>query len=406
MKVLFTCLPGFGHFLPMVPLARATAEAGHDVVFATAAGFCPHVEKTGFRALPAGISLPDQLDQAGRRYEEADLPPSKERFETFVPRMLAGVAAPPRAADLVPIIEDWRPDLLVHDETEFGGPLSATITGVPYADQSVGMLRPLTMSRLAGHTLAPLAEEWGVDVGEFGGLFGYLYLDVCPPSLQSPEIDRIAVAHPVHNLSVASQGGDELPPWVSELPPDPTVYVSLGTIFNRDPHVLAAIVEGVREERVNVIVTVGPDNDPAALGTQPPNVHVERYIPQPKLLPHCDFVVNQGGTAMLDILGQGLPILVLPQGANQFHNAEACVSRGAGRSLLPGEISPGSVRREMRILLEEPSYRSAAQQIRDEFGLMPGPEEGVALLERLADERAPLVGEPPGRSGSVPRRIG
>jgi UDP:flavonoid glycosyltransferase YjiC (YdhE family) len=377
----------------MVPLARATADAGHDVAFATAADLCPRVEAAGFRAFPAGISLSDQLERAGHQYEEANLPPGKQRFESFVPKMLAGVAAPERAADLVPIIEDWSPDLLVHDETDFGGPVAATITGIPYADQSVGMLRPLAMSRLAGRTLAPLTKEWGVDLGEFGGLFRYLYLDVCPPSLQSREIDQIAVAHPMHNLSDAGPGEDGLPPWVSDLPPDPTVYVSLGTIFNRDPHVLAAIVEGVREERVNVIVTVGPDNDPGALGTQPSNVHVERYIPQPNLLPHCDFVVNQGGTAMLDILGQGLPILVLPQGANQFHNAEACVSRGAGRSLLPGEISPGSVRQEMQYLLEEPGYRSAARQIRDEFRLMPGPEEAVALLERLADERAPLVSE-------------
>ncbi len=375
----------------MVPLAAAVARARHEVAFATAADFCPRIEEAGFAAFAAGISLAQQLEEAGRRYEEANLPPGKERFESFVPKMLAGVAAPPRAVDLVPIIERWQPDLLVHDETEFAGPAAAAATGIPYADQSVGMLRPLTMARLAGRTLAPLAQELGVDLGEFGGLFAYLYLDVCPPSLQSSEIDLIRVAHPVHNLSAAAGGGDGLPPWVSDLPPVPTVYVSLGTIFNRDPHVLGAIVEGVREEPVNVIVTVGPDNDPAGLGPQPPNVHVERYIPQAQLLPHCDVVVNQGGTAMLDILGQGLPILVVPQGANQFHNAEACVSRGAGRSVLPGEISPERVRQEMRRLLEEPSYREAAQQVRHEFERMPGPDDGVALLERLAEERRPLV---------------
>lgn len=377
--------------MPMVPLAAAVARARHEVAFATAADFCPRIEEAGFAAFAAGISLAQQLEEAGRRYEEANLPPGKERFESFVPKMLAGVAAPPRAVDLVPIIERWQPDLLVHDETEFAGPAAAAATGIPYADQSVGMLRPLTMARLAGRTLAPLAQELGVDLGEFGGLFAYLYLDVCPPSLQSSEIDLIRVAHPVHNLSAAAGGGDGLPPWVSDLPPVPTVYVSLGTIFNRDPHVLGAIVEGVREEPVNVIVTVGPDNDPAGLGPQPPNVHVERYIPQAQLLPHCDVVVNQGGTAMLDILGQGLPILVVPQGANQFHNAEACVSRGAGRSVLPGEISPERVRQEMRRLLEEPSYREAAQQVRHEFERMPGPDDGVALLERLAEERRPLV---------------
>ncbi len=130
MRALFTCLPGYGHFLPMAPLARAVADAGHELAVATAADFCPRVEKAGFRAFPAGITLAQQLEEAGRRYEEANLPPSKERFERFVPKMLAGVAAPSRAADLAPMIEEWRPDVVVHDETEFGAPVAAAAAGV------------------------------------------------------------------------------------------------------------------------------------------------------------------------------------------------------------------------------------------------------------------------------------
>ncbi len=388
MRVLFTCLPGYGHLLPTVPLARAVAAAGHDVAFATAADFCPRIRRAGFVAFPAGMSLAEQLEQAGRLYEEARLPPGKERFERFVPRMLAGVAAPSRVADLVRIIEDWQPDVVVHDETELAGPVAAAVTAVPYADQSVGRLRPLDMAQLAGRTLAPLAAEWGVDVGQFAGLFRYLYLDVCPPSLQSPEIEVVGVAHPVHNQGVAGPG-DELPDWVTELD-GATVYVSLGTIFNRDPRVFSAILEGVREEPVNVVATVGNDNDPEAVGPQPANVHIERYIPQALLLPHCDVVVNQGGTAVLDILGQGLPLLVLPQGANQFHNAEMCVESGAGRSLLPGQITPEAVRGEVRALLDDPAYRQRAAEIRQEITAMPGPEQGVRLLEQLARHRLPV----------------
>ena len=393
MRVLFTCLPGYGHFLPMVPLARAVAIAGHDVAFATAEDFCARVEKAGFAAFPAGMSLARQLQEAGSRYPESQLPPGKERFETFVPRMLAGVAAPSRVAEVVAVIGGWQPDVLVHDETEFAGPVAAAATELPYADQSVGMLRPLAMARLAGRTLAPVCEQWGVDVGEFGGLFRYLYLDVCPPSLQSPDIDQVPVAHPVHNQAVPVPG-EKLPGWVRSLPDVPTGYVSLGTVFNRDPGVFASILEGVREEPVNVVATVGNDNDPGAVGPQPANVRVERYIPQALLLPHCDVVVNQGGTAMLDILGHGLPVLVLPQGANQFHNAEACVAAGAGRSLLPGQISPEAVRAEIRTLLEDPSYRRAAGRIREEISAMPGPDQGVRLLERLADEGRPIPSAP------------
>jgi UDP:flavonoid glycosyltransferase YjiC (YdhE family) len=390
VRVLCTCLPGHGHFLPMHPFATALAAAGHEVAFATAAEFCPHVEKAGFTAFPAGLSLPRQLEEAGRRYPEAQLPPGKERFETFVPRMLAGVAAPARAADLVPLVAGWRPDVVVHDETELAGPVAAEAAGVPYADHSMGILRPLEMLRLAGRTLAPLAEEWGVDVGPFAGLFRYLYLDVCPPRLQSREIGEVAVAHPMRNLA-GPGGGDELPAWVGALPQQPTAYVSLGTLFNRDATVFAAVLEGLRDEPLNVILTVGHDNDPEAFGPQPPNVRVERFIPQALLLPHCDVVLNQGGTAILDILGHGLPVLVLPRGANQFHNAEACVRAGAGRRLLPSEVWAEAVRREVRLLLDEASYREAAAAVAGELAAMPGPEDGVALVERLARERRPLV---------------
>lgn len=391
MKVLCTCLPGHGHFLPMAPQAQALVDAGHEVAFATAADFCPSIEKAGFTAFPAGMSLADQLAEAGRRIPEAALPPGKERFETFVPRMLAGVAAPARVADLVPLVADWRPDVLLHDETELGGPVAAARAGIPWADQSVGILRPLAMARLAGEVLAPVCAEQGVDVGEFAGLFRYLYLDVCPPTLQSEEIGQIGVAHSVHNLSIGTAGAGELPPSLQALPPKPTVYVSLGTIFNRDPSIFGAILEGVGAEEVNVIVTIGPGADPAALGPQPDNVHIEGFIPQALLLPRCDVVVNQGGTAILDILGHGKPLLVLPRGANQFHNAAACVASGAALALLPDEVGARSVREAVRTLLDEPSYRQAADGVAAELAAMPGPDQGVRLLERLVAERTPIT---------------
>jgi len=393
LRLLFTCLPGFGHFLPMVPLARAAAHAGHEVSFATAAEFCAHVEKTGFAAFPAGLSLPDQIKQAAARFpEQHAMTPGKERFLEFVPRMLGGVAAPARAAGLKPILAELRPDLLVHDETDFGGPLAATAADIPYADHSVGFLRPLSMAELAGATLAEVAADWGTDVGAHGGLFRYLYLDVCPPSLQSPEIDQIDVAYQMQNAHI--DAGEGLPAWIDELDPIPTVYVSLGTIFNQKQDVFSAILDGLRGEELNVIVTIGTGNDPAALGPQPDNVHVEQFIPQAALLPYCDFAINQGGTAILPLLAQGLPLLVLPQSANQFHNAEACVGAGVGRALEPADVDAESIRREMRALREQPRYLARARQVAEETERMPPPEHGVELLERLARERTALSSTP------------
>jgi len=391
MRVLCTCLPGHGHFNPMLALARALARAGHEVVFATAADFGPRVAAAGFDAFSAGVSLPEQMAEGRRRFPDDDRRVGRERFESFVPRMLAGVAAPSRVDDLVRIAGEWRPDLLVHDETEFAGPVAAAVAGIPYADQSVGIMRPLSMARLARRTLEPVWERYGVDLGPYGGMFSYLYLDVCPPSLQSSDIGLVDVAHPVQNVAIEAAGEERLPDWVLDLPAAPTLYVSLGTIFNQNLDVFRSILEGVGALEVNVIVTVGADNDPDALGPQPANVHVERYISQSLLLPHCDLALNQGGTAILPILASGLPVLVLPQGANQFHNADACVAAGVGRRLLPPEVSPEAVRRDISALLDEPGYRERAGVVAREIEAMPGPDEGVRLLERLERERRPIT---------------
>ena len=393
MRVLCTCLPGYGHFLPMLPLGRAIAAAGHDVAFASAGDFCPQMEKEGFATFTAGISLPDQLAGGARADpEQAALPHSLERFYTFVPRMLAGVADPLRVADLMPVVGDWRPDVVVHDEADFGAPVAAAAHGVPYADHSVGVMRPLHMARLAGEIAAPMWQRYGVDLGPYGGLFRHLYLDVCPPSLQSDEIGQVETARPMQNAHIV-MGDQRLPDWMAELHPAPTVYVTLGTIFNQNPGVFTTVLEALSGIECNVIVTIGPENDPALLGPQPESVHVERFIAQEALLPHCDVVINQGGTAILPILAHALPMLVLPQGANQFFHAQACLRAGVARVLNPGEITVLTVRRDVLALLEKTAYAAHARRTAGEIGAMPGPDDGVRLLELLVEQqRSPAGG--------------
>jgi UDP:flavonoid glycosyltransferase YjiC (YdhE family) len=392
VRVLCTTLPEYGHFHPMAPTARALAEAGHDVAFATAAEFCPRVERAGFAALAAGLSHDDQIDQAVVRFPEAaGLPPGQERFLAFVPRMLAAVAAPAMVADLVPLVREWRPDVIVHGEADSGGPVAAAVAGIPFAGHGVGIVRPWEAIRLAGRELAPLCERWGVDLGPLGGMFRYLYYDVCPPSIQAAHIAEVPVAHPVRTSDFDAVGGETLPGWVGALPPRPTVYVTLGTVFNRNLRLFRVILDALRDLPINLILTVGYDVDPADLGPQPDNVHVERYIPQSLLLPHCQLVVSQAGWSFVEILGHGVPMLLLPQAANNFWHADACVRAGAARRLLPGEIDAAAVAREVRVLLDQPEYGDNARRVQQEIAAMPPPADGVGLLEQLVRERRPIV---------------
>ena len=59
---------------------------------------------------------------------------------------------------------------------------------------------------------------------------------------------------------------------------------------------------------VDLLVAVGPEGDPAALGAVPGNVHVERFVAQADVLPLVDIVVHHGGTGtVLGTFAAGYP---------------------------------------------------------------------------------------------------
>ncbi|HEX8771356.1 MAG TPA: glycosyltransferase [Acidimicrobiales bacterium] len=393
LRILCSCLPGYGHFNPLVPLARAAQRAGHEVVFATAAEFCPRVAAAGFEAHPAGLGMAAQMQEARRRFpDEHAMAPGKPRFEAFVPRMLGGVAAPARLADLIPLVDGWRPSVVLHDEAEFAAPVAASVAGAPWASHSVVLRRPRSMARLAAEILAPVAGRHGVDAGDTGGLYRYLHFDACPPALQPVDAPVIPVAHLIRNTEdLDTVAGDRLPDWVGKLPARPTVYVTLGTLFNRKRAVLRSLLEALGGRPYNVIATVGAENV-TALGPQPPNVHLVDYLPLSLLVDRLDVVVTQGGTSILPALGAGVPLLVVPQAADQFHNAEACVRAGVGLRLLPEQLDPQAVARDVERLTDERFFANAARRVGGEIAAMPGPDAGLGLLERLAIERRPIFG--------------
>jgi MGT family glycosyltransferase len=131
-------------------------------------------------------------------------------------------------------------------------------------------------------------------------------------------------------------------------------------------------------------VTVGPHIDPSELGPQPPHVRVEGYLPQAEVLPGCDVVVTHGGSgSVLGALAHGLPLVVLPMGADQPLNAARCEAVGVGRSLDALGATPADVRDAVAAVLHEPSYRRSAERLRDEIAALPEPAEALKLVEAL-----------------------
>ena len=160
-----------------------------------------------------------------------------------------------------------------------------------------------------------------------------------------------------------------------------TVHLTLGTVFHGNRDVLEAALAGLHDLPVNVVVAAGPGGDPARFGPQPANVLIASYLPHALLLPRCRVVVSQGGAGvMFGALSHGAPQLIIPQGAEQFLNAEACQRAGAALVLRPEEVSATTVATAVSRLLDEASFTAAAGAVRTEIEAMPHADTVLSTL--------------------------
>src|SRR5688500_3252452 len=223
----------------------------------------------------------------------------------------------------------------------------------------------------------------------------YLMLSPRHPDFQDRDSPLPPTAHTVRHISFNASAEEHLPDWVADLPERPTVYATLGTVFNDSTAIFAAILEGLRDEPINLILTVGRNINPTTFGPQPPNVHIERYIPQTLLLPHCALVITHGGSGtVMETLSHGLPMAVIPIAADQPPNPKGRARLGTARVIEPDQRTPEAIREAALDVLYNPSYRQNARRVKQEMDALPGWEHAVELLERLATERTPLVVSP------------
>jgi UDP:flavonoid glycosyltransferase YjiC (YdhE family) len=393
MRVLFTCHPALGHFLPLTPIARAVAEAGHEVAFAAPRFLRPAVEAADFRWMRAGVE-DDDPDLVAADAELRTLRGPEASVFTHE-RIMVGIRARRLVPDLLALAEAWRPDLFVRDCSEFGALAAAELLGVPHA--KVEVHAPGQPPRFTAALVGPLRRlraEFGLPEYPLPDLLGrYLVLVPFPPGLNTVGTPIPPTAHHLRALPPDDPDA-ELPAWMDELGPRPVIYVGLGTLFSehRGLEIFAKLLAGLRDVDAEVVATTGHGLDPAALGPQPGHVHIERFLPLGAVLARCSLVVFHGGSGtLIRALARGLPMASLPLGADQPENAIRGAELGFARALDQGHLAPEHIRVVILDVLQTPSYRRGAERVRDEIERLPGVELAVELLERLARDRAPII---------------
>ena len=379
MRMLFTAGPLVGHVFPMLPLMYAARDAGHEVVMATGADMVPDLQRRGFATWAVGPGL----GEAVAELTSASAVPATSHEEQLGRDAVHLFARPSvrRALDLIPRAAAWGPDIVISEITELAGREVACATGALYATHGFGTHVPGT-SDLAAVMFDHVSAELGTPNRRHAFETG-LYIDPCPPGLQSPEFGEMEV----RSIRPGPGGiapGERLPPQFLDLPERPLVYVTLGTVYN-DPELARTVLDAIQDLPISIAVTTGPGIDPALLGRRPANVAAAPFVAQALLLPLASAVVSHTGSGtMLGALTAGLPQVCLPRGADQFANAERLHAIGAGIRLLPDDVTPDRLRAAVSSVLDDPAYADAATAMKAEIAAMPSAADVLDDLVGLA----------------------
>ncbi|MGI5471592.1 macrolide family glycosyltransferase [Streptomyces sp. CA-132043] len=164
------------------------------------------------------------------------------------------------------------------------------------------------------------------------------------------------------------------------------LLVSLGSAFTRQPEFYRQCLSAFGDlPDWHMVLQVGKHTDTAELGTVPRNVEVHSWVPQLAILEQADaFVTHAGMGGCNEGLYTGVPMIAVPQAAEQFDNADRLVSLGVARRLDTADATSEALRAALLELASDPEVarRSAAlrAELRAEGGTMRAADVAESLL--------------------------
>jgi UDP:flavonoid glycosyltransferase YjiC (YdhE family) len=381
-----------GHAFPAIALARELRRRGHEVLVETWEQWREAVEaeSLGFTAA--------------------------EEYKTFpppAPGSADGASAADAAWALLPLMEEFQPDVVVSDvlttapalAAEKAGRRRATLIPHVYPVHEPGMpffafgtQPPRTpLGKAAWRACLPVVTA-GLRRGRremnemraaaglapidqlHGGINGELALVATFPQLEYPRRWPTGV-------KVTGPMEFEIPYPEVELPEgdEPLVLVASSTAQDPDLRLVWASLEALADEPVRVVATANRREAGGPLPRPPANTVVVDWLSYSQLMPEAALVVCHGGHGTVArALAAGAPVLCCPAVGDMAENSARVAWAGAGLMLPWRLTSPGPLRWAVRRMLSDSRFADRARQIAAWARAHDGAEQGAALVERLA----------------------
>jgi UDP:flavonoid glycosyltransferase YjiC (YdhE family) len=376
----------------MLPYASALRDAGHEVRFATAPSFCAAVEKMGFVVSPTGHDFtwehavdffPEMATAAAEGPLQVNELSQRIVWEHWTPQM---------TDDLLGLIADWRPDLLVREAAEYGGSLTGRAAGVPVACALWGAPshdsawdRHLAVNHTFSGYRAQ-CERLGVSSDARSALAGERMLSTLPPSWMAAGDGGLGRIEHFRSEPQDRAEGERLEPALTDGRSGGLIYATLGTVHNKQHRLRKAMLAALAGVPASVLFTTGPGIDLDRVGDPGENITLESFVPHSLIIPRADLVVSHAGLGtIIGALYAGVPMVLISIAVDHPINAERAAALGVARVLDAADCQPEQLHETIIEALTDEDLRNRASEIRKECLSLPEITQAAAVLEAYAD---------------------
>ncbi len=393
-KVLFFNLPAYGHTNPTLPLVAELVRCGEQVIYYSAEAFRPAIEQVGaiFRGVDAYFNERTYVDEnlvrtgltlirATQEILPAILPDvTADKADYFIydllcvwGRCIAQILRTPAISSVTTIA---RPHSLLHREVLASLPaLIPTALQQFYAGRKeLAMFQAITRQlHETYHIPRPQLSDVYNNLAELNIVYSIRQLQIYPHSFD----ERFKFVGPFLDLRTES------PPFpFDELGDEPVIYISFGTVFNDKGDFYRLCLEAFADLNYRVVMSVGTRTDMLDLGTIPSNFIVKPFVPQLQILQRAAlFITHSGMNSVSEGLSVGVPLLMLPQAADQLFIAQRVQQLGAGKMLHNTKLDAHHLRKAAEEVLAQPTFQQTSANIGASFRQAGGPAFAVNEIE-------------------------
>ena len=168
------------------------------------------------------------------------------------------------------------------------------------------------------------------------------------------------------------------------------IYISLGTVFNKDTELFVKIINSIEYEGCEVLVSAGDSFNKLKYISFKENVHIEKFVPQINVLYQTDIFITHGGkNSINEALTIGVPMILFPVGGEQQYNAKLAEFINVGINF--GDIRKSFTELQMKEAIERllndeliaSSVKSLSKKLKNSDGAVIAYDEICQKLQLL-----------------------